>query len=278
MKKHTWAGFAVLAIILTIAVAGCKKNEETAVPIPVPPPDPLSTSYTLKVKDVIGVTGNVSFAEKSTGSSESIITITLVGAPVGTHPARIHMNSAIEAGNTAYSLNAVDATGKSTTTLPVNYSLLVNFDGYVNVYLDADTMGSVIAEGDIGGNLLTGTSETYALFQDSTSGISGITRFDKRKNGNTLVTVDLTGGGSLPAGSYPAHINLGSVSTVGTPENKKTLNPVDGITKMSMTNIRTLNDGTVINYDNWLLYDGFMTIHDAADTTNVIALGNIGSN
>lgn len=31
-------------------------------------------------------------------------------------------------------------------------------------------------------------------------------------------------------------------------------------------------------YDNWIAYDGFMAIHGAANTTNIIAKGNIGSN
>ncbi len=277
IKKNTMTKLAAFAVVMVMVMTSCKKNEDTVVP-PTPIPDPLKTTYTLKSKDLLGVTGTVSIAEKSTGSSESVITITLTGAPAGTHPAHIHMNSAIETGGIAYSLNDVDASGKSTTILAVLYGALINYDGYINVHLDAATLGTIIAQGDIGGNLITSTNKTYNLMQDSTSGVSGSARFDKRKNGNTLITVNLGTGVVLPAGLYAAHINLGSVNTVGTPENKKTLNPVDGDTRMSYTNVRTLNDGTVISYNSWLLYDGFMTIYDAVDTTNVIALGNIGSN
>lgn len=276
IRKNMMSKFAAFAVILTMAITSCKKSEETVVPVPAP--DPLVTTYTLKSKDLLGVTGTVSIAEKSTGSSESVITITLTGAPVGTHPAHIHMNSAIETGAIAYSLNDVDVTGKSTTILPVIYGALINFDGYVNVHLNAATLGTIIAQGDIGGNVLTGTNKTYSLSQDSASGVTGFTRFDKRKNGNTLITVDLNAGVVLPAGLYAAHINLGSVATIGIPENKKTLNPVDGATRISMTNVRTLNDGTIISYNNWMVYDGFMTIYNATDSTNVISLGNIGSN
>lgn len=267
---------ASLAVILTIAFVGCSKKNDTVEPTPVV--DPLSTTYTLKTKDVLGVTGTVTIAEKSTGSSESVVTISLTGAAAGTHPAHIHANSAIETGAVVYSLNSVDATGKSTTILAVSYSTLINIDGYVNVHLDAATLGTIIAQGDIGGNVITGANKTYVLTQDSASGVFGSAKFEKRKNGNTLVTIDLTAGGSLPPGLYPSQVNLGSVSTIGSPVKTKTLNPVDGVTRISKTNVRILNDGSAITYTNWLVYDGFITIYDVADPTNVIAKGNIGSN
>lgn len=270
MKLKNVLKFSTFAVILTVALSSCKKNDSE--------PDPLKTTYTITAKDLLGVTGTVTIAEKSSGSTESVVTISLKGAPAGTHPAHIHINSAIETGAIAYSLNSVDAAGESTTTLPVTYALLTNFDGYINIHLDAVSLNTIIAQCDIGGNLITGSKQSYTLSQDSGTGISGSAKFEKRKNGNTLVTIDLTTGGVLPPGFYPAHINLGSISTVGTPIKTKTLNPVDGIIRSSITNIRTLDDGSPVSYDNWLVYDGFMTIHDAADTTNVIAKGDIGSN
>lgn len=275
IKKHTLRKFTAVAVLSTLAFSSCKKNETEVI---TPPVEPLITTYTMKSKDVIGITGTISIAEKSPGSSESVVTINLSGAPVGSHPAHLHMNSAIETGAIAYALNNVDASGKSTTVISVSYALLTNFDGYANVHLDTANLGTILAQADIGGNALTSTNKVYTLMQDSTSGISGFARFDKRKNGNTLITIDLSSGANLPAGLYPAHINLGSLSTIGIPENKKTLNPVDGITRLSLTNVRKLNDGSSITYDNWMVYDGFMTIYDAADTTNIIAKGNIGSN
>ena len=278
-RKNFFTLIAAFGLIFTMTVAGCKKDKDDDVVTPEPTPvEAQKTTYNLKVKDVIGVTGTVTIAEKSSGSSESVVTLTLVGAPAGLHPAHIHMNSAVETGAIVYSLSSVDGSGTSSTTLPVSYNTLINFDGYVNVHLDALTLGTIIAQADIGGNLMTGNSKNYTLLQDSTSGIFGVAKFEERKNGNSLVTIDLTSGGTLPAGLYPAHINIGSVASVGTPVNRRTLNPVDGVTRIGVTNVRRLNDGASITYNNWLAYDGFITIYDAANTSNIIALGNIGAN
>ena len=277
-KKNFIAKFAAFAMIAMVTLASCKKDKTTEVtPDPVVTPDALKTTYTLNVKDVLGVTGTVTFAEVSSGSTNSVVTIKLVGAPASTHPAHIHMNSAIETGGIAYALTDVDAAGNSSTILPISYGGLIAFDGYVNVHLDAATLGTIVAQGDIGGNVFTGNTKSYTLLQDSTTGISGVAKFDQRKNGNTLVTVDLTSGGILPGGMYPAQINLGSVTTIGSPVVRRTLNPVNGTSRLSITNVRTLNDGAAITYDNWLVYDGFLSVHDAANVSNIIALGNIGA-
>ena len=48
-------------------------------------------------------------------------------------------------------------------------------------------------------------------------------------------------------------------------------------TSLSLTNVRKLDDNTAITYSNWLVYDGFASIHDAMDITNILAKGNIGT-
>ncbi len=274
IRKTIWTNFAAMAVIFLIVASGCKKKEDDT-PTPVPTPDPLTTTYTLKAKDVLGVTGTVTIAEASSGSAASVVTISITGASATVHPAHIHGNSAVEGGGIVYTLNDVDASGKSTTTFNnVSYSTLVNFDGYVNVHEG----GLIVAQADIGSNALTGTNKTYTINPDSSTGVSGTALFEKRKGGKTLVTISLTG---LIAGNiYPAYINLGSVTTVGALVTTKTLNSVvgsSGTTSLSVTNIRTLNDGTSISYDQWMVYTGFISIQDAIDTTNVIAKGNIGN-
>lgn len=269
---NTKKALPILAIIIAISGlllnTGCKKEA----------PAPNKTTYNLKPKDVLGVSGTVTFTE--TSSTVTTVEISLTGASATSHPAHIHLNSAIEGGAIAISLTDVDANGKSTTSVtmkddgtPINYSQLIAFDGYLNVHEG----GNIIAQGDIGGNeLVSGVNHTYTLNAVNASGVAGTALFEKRKNGNTLVTVSLTG--TIAGDIHPSHIHLGSVATVGGGPITKSLSDVNGTTGKAYTNIRTLDNGTPITYDNWLVYDGYLNVHYSAAVGTVIAQGNIGSN
>ena len=260
--------------MFAVTITGCKKDEDD--------PEPLVTTYDLKVKDVLGITGTVKFTEIS--SSETRVEITLNGAPAGSHPAHIHANSAVETGGIVVSLNPVDAQGKSITLVTkldnnsaISYAQLIEYDGYVNVHESDSTLGVILAQADIGGNALTGASKSYNLTAVNSSGVSGTALFEKRKNNNTLVTLSLTG--TLPGASHPSHIHLGSVATVGGGPIAASLSNVDGATGKSYTNVRELDNGTAITYDDWLVYDGYVNVHESASNpANIISQGNIGSN
>jgi hypothetical protein len=107
--------------------------------------------------------------------------------------------------------------------------------------------------------------------------VSGTALFEKRENGNTLVTIDLD---ETTAGEvYPATINLSSVSTIGGGPVTKTLSSVNGSTGKSYTTIRLLDGGLLVSYDNWLNYNGYINIYQVATNyENIISQGNIGSN
>lgn len=253
------------AVILLIA-GGCKKDNAPA----------QSTSYNLMVKDVLGVSGTVTFTENS--GTSAIVDIVLVNAPSGTHPANLYMNSAVEDGLVVVVLNPVDASGKSSTTVTnMNYTSLIAYDGCVKV-LSSDTEPIVIlAQGDIGGNVITTTNKSYVLNQVGAFGVSGTALFEKRVNGNTLLTVSLTG--MIPGDTYPATINLGSIASVGGGPAVKVLSNVNGTTGKSYTNIQKLDGGTSITYENWLVYDGYLNIYKTpVDVANIICQGNIGAN
>lgn len=99
----------------------------------------------------------------------------------------------------------------------------------------------------------------------------------KRENGNTLITISITG--AIAGNSYPATINLGSIESIGGGPVVRLLNNVDGTTGKSYTNIRDLDSGVNITYDNWLVYDGYINIYNTTiDLSDVICHGNIGSN
>jgi hypothetical protein len=256
----------VVAVLILMPGGGCKKDEE---------PD-RETSYTLKVQDVLGVTGTATFIE--TSNTSSTITIKLYGAPSGTHPAALYMNTVAEGGAIVVELNPVDASGTSTTgEIPLTYNQLTDYDGFIRVLKSSNEPNVILVQGDIGGNVITETNVTYTLGPVGAFGVSGTALFEKRENGNTLVTLNLAG--TIAGEFYPATINLSSVATIGGGPVTKTLSSVNGTTGKSYTTIRKLDGGLNITYDNWLVYNGYVNIYQTeAAFGNIISQGNMGSN
>jgi hypothetical protein len=253
------------SVILLVAI-GCKKDDSSA----------QKTTYNLKVKDVLGVTGTVTFTE--TSSTTTTIDIVLANAPAGTHPANLYINSAVEEGSVVVQLNPVDANGKSSTLVTsMAYNQMIAYDGCIKVMQSSTEPGIILAQGDIGGNVITTTNKTYTLSTSGVYGVSGTALFEKRVNGNTLVTVTLTG--AISGESYPASINLGSILSIGGGPSVKVLNNVNGTTGKSYTNIQQLDSGTEISYDSWLVYDGYINVYQSPiSIDNIICHGNVGSN
>jgi len=245
-----------------------------------------SKTYELGEKAVEGISGSVIFEERMSG--EALATIMLDGTPVdGMHPAHIHMGTAAEGpGDIAFTFNPVNgATGMSMTHVAMldddtefGYEDVLNYDGYVNVHLSADDLGTLVAQGDIGQNELTGESASYDLGSVDVDGIMGTAMFEERVNGETLVTIMLEG---TPAdGMHPAHIHVGSVAEAPG-DIAITLNSVNGATGMSATNVTKFNgeDGDMIDYNGLLEYDGYLNVHlSADDLETLVAQGNVGSN
>ena len=140
------------------------------------------------------------FAQRHHGTT--LLTIDLDGTTDGNeHPAHIHMNTAAEGGGIVISLNAINGvTGQSKTSVmekddmtAITYDDMVEFNGYINVHNSASDLGTLVAQGDIGQNALTGESVQYTLNSVSDPAISGTAKFEERNNGTTLVTIDLDG-------------------------------------------------------------------------------------
>lgn len=272
--KNILTVFAICTAMFAITISGCNKDEETL-------PVQNSISYDLVLKDVLGISGTITFTEDVNSVTVEIM---LDGVDAGIHPAHIHLNSALETGAIAITLNPVDSQGKSITSVTkldnnnsINYDQLIAFDGYVNVHESALNLDVILAQADIGGNALTGTKISYNLTELDSLGVSGTALFQQRKNGNTLVKLALSG--TIATAMHPAHIHLGSVETIGGGPVTASLNSVDGTTGKSYTNIRILVDLTPITYDNWLVYDGYINVHESqANLASIICQGNIGSN
>ncbi|MEX0884512.1 MAG: hypothetical protein WDZ72_13665, partial [Cyclobacteriaceae bacterium] len=241
-----------------------------------------SKSYNLLTKDVDGISGTILF-EKSVGGF-TVATISLTGTPSGgSHPAHIHANSATEGGGILVSFEPVNgSTGMSRTIIrtndagqPITYEEIINMDGYVNVHLSAGSLGTIVAQGDIGGNELTGTSVSYELGEMEVPGISGTITFNERKNGYTLATISLMN--TPDGGSHPAHIHANSAAEGG--GIIVSFNPVNGSTGMSHTTVRALVNGETLTYEGLMTIDGYVNVHLSLQQMGVlVAQGNIGSN
>ncbi|MFN3802642.1 CHRD domain-containing protein [Belliella pelovolcani] len=243
-----------------------------------------SKSYDLDEVAVPGISGTAVLEETSTGSTK--LTITLSGTPDGVqHPAHIHFNSAATGGGIAVSLTPVNGTtGISETIISrqddgssLTYNQLLDFDGYINVHLSADDLGTIVAQGDIGSNELTGETKTYTLNEADVDGISGEIIFEERRNGFALATINLTG--TPDGGVHPAHIHANSAAIGG--GILFTFNPVNGTTGMSMTDTRAgMMDGEEgYTYDEILEVDGYVNVHLSAEAlATIVAQGDIGSN
>lgn len=252
--------------ILLLPGIGCKKDDDPA----------NKTEYSLMVKDELGVTGTATFIE--TSSTEATIEVKLNGAPSGSHPAVLCMNSAVEGGDVVVTLNPVEGNGPSSTKVnTITYAQLNAYDGFIKVIKSISDPQVILAQGDIGGNVLTTTNISYILDTINPFGVSGTALFQKRVNGNTLVTITLEG--AIAGQSYPASINLGSIASIGGGPVVCVLSNVNGTTGKGFTNIRKLDSGIAITYQNWLVYDGYINIYQTAvNFDNIICHGNIGSN
>jgi len=236
-----------------------------------------SKTYILAPVSNPAISGTVTFAERD--DRQVLITIQLTGTQSGsTHPAHIHSNSAAEGGGIVLDLTSVNgADGKSETVVkalndgtPLTYNDLLSFDGYVNVHLSQADLGTLIAQGDIGQNELTGDNKVYTLTPVADPAVTGTATFAKRQNGSTLVTVALTG---TQPGTYPSHIHENTVAETGSIVIN--LNDVDGTTGMARTNVDTLNDGTAITYDQLLDFNGYLNVHTG---NTFVVQGDIGQN
>lgn len=241
----------------------------------------VTKTYALLQFDNSEIDGSAKFSQRKNG--EALATIQLTNAVDGEmHPAHIHHNTALETGDIALTFNPIDGdTGISYTninqlddTTPFLYENVEAFDGYINVHL-SEIDNSIVSQGDIGENELTGESVVYDLNEVDIVDISGTASFFRRQNGEALAIIELM---NTPVdGIHPGHIHENDVATTG--PIMFTFNDVDGNTGISQTNVIQLDDGTPFGYDDVLEVNGYINIHlSASDLNTLVAQGNIGVN
>ncbi|MET7029141.1 hypothetical protein [Sediminicola luteus] len=241
-----------------------------------------SKEYALDEKAVAGINGTATFFERVNGEALAVLNINNT-PDNGMHPAHIHLNTAAEGGDIAYTFVSVDGnTGVSYSNVATlddgttfGYDQVLDFNGYINVHLSVDALATIVAQGDIGQNELTGTSKTYDLVEKDVAGISGTANFAERVNGTTLVTLELIG--TSAGGIHPAHIHANDVATTG--EIIAGLTAVDGATGISQTQVASLVGGAAVTYEELLTIDAYINVHlSDSDLVTIVAQGNIGAN
>ncbi|EGV44040.2 hypothetical protein BZARG_1425 [Bizionia argentinensis JUB59] len=242
----------------------------------------VSKTYGLNALDVPGISGTAKFSQRKNG--EALARIELVNTiPGEEHPAHIHINTALEGGVIALTFNPINGdTGLSRTNIstlddatPINFTDLMDFDGYINVHLSTTDLGTIISQGDIGVNGLTGDSVVYDLSEVAPSGKYGTATFFERENGNALAVLEIEN--TIVGDSHPAHIHANDLATTG--GILFTFNPVYGDTGTSKTNVIQLDDATPFGYQDVLNINGYINVHESASNLGtIIAQGDIGVN
>ncbi|MFC5195719.1 CHRD domain-containing protein [Bizionia hallyeonensis] len=276
MKKLFMSMVLILPMLI---MTNCSSDDDAGVFIP---PAETSTTYQLGSVADPSISGTAKFIKNTDNSTT--VELQLTGTPAGgMHPAHIHFNTAAESGDIAITLGTVDGdTGFSTVTFSslengtaVTYDELLDFDGYINVHLSATELGTLVAQGDIGQNELTGEAKTYDLGEVDVNGISGMATFLERVNGEALAIIQLD---NTPSGGmHPGHIHMNTAAEGG--DIIFTFNTVNGDTGMSMTNVANLDDNTSFGYEDILNVDGYINIHESASNLGtLVAQGDIGQN
>ena len=241
-----------------------------------------STQYELSSVADASISGTATLYQRISGAS--LLEIELEGTPDdGVHPAHIHLNSAAEGGDIAISLSAVaGASGKSWTHIEsddegnaITYEELLEFDGYINVHKSANELGVLVAQGDIGGNVLTGESKEYALHSVLVPTINGTATIHQRLSGAALLELELEG--TPNDGDHPAHIHANTAAEGG--DIAITLSAVAGDSGTSWTHIEADDAGAAITYEQLLEFDGYINVHKSiAELDVLVAQGDIGQN
>jgi len=120
-----------------------------------------------------------------------------------------------------------------------------------------------------------GETKEFQLAEVSDSGVSGTATFTEMEDNSVLVELEVEG--TEVGNSHPAHIHFNSALEGG--DIAISLEPVDGETGVSATEISSLDDGTEIDFDELVSFDGYINIHKSAEELDMlIAQGDIGEN
>lgn len=145
-----------------------------------------------------GVTGTAVLTDQG-NTSQVVVSIDGPGV-VGGHELHIHNGTCGNPGTATYTLNPIDANGKSTSTINLSVAQLTRGNYFINVHPDEENWDAWMVCGNITADPATGgTTTTTTTTPPATSGVS-----DGSTGGNTtLVTTN------AQAGEFPTKVGVG---------------------------------------------------------------------
>ena len=121
----------------------------------------------------------------------------------------------------------------------------------------------------------TGKETVYLFEGQSIYDVTGSVLFKEKKDRSLLVTIQLKN--TTEGKAHPAIIYFGGIDDPGGVA--LILEPVDGTTGKSETQFTELADETSLNFEELLIFDGHIRIHqDAGNMGVVLTSTNIGQN
>lgn len=112
-------------------------------------------------------------------------------------------------------------------------------------------------------------TKTYTMTTYNSSGINGTVEFDEKSDGSTIVKIKMWG--TTNGLAYPAHIHSGPITAPGGVQIDFTPVTATGTTAEKSQDITN-------KYDDMINYDGCFVVHDPADISHYLLVGNIGKN
>lgn len=119
-----------------------------------------------------------------------------------------------------------------------------------------------------------GDEETYSLSSVTNDELSGTAVIKENEDGSATVEITIN---DTAEGIHPAYIYFDSAAEGE--DIAITLEPVDGATGTSTTQVSSLDDNTPIDYESLISFDGHINVHESADNLDVlVSQGDIGNN
>lgn len=236
-----------------------------------------SVSYELTSLEGSSVEGTITFEERVDGYTLATVELSNLDEE-SEYPVNVYENTALAGGDLLLSLKSVDeADGESETIIQADedgntltYEDLLEMNAHINVHPDDDDLDTILAQSDMGDNELTGESFSLDLEEIDNSGVYGTAEFFERNSGEILAVIELDG--TDASRDHPAHL----YEKVEDEDDLLLLelNPVDGETGISRTNIDELNEETSFSYEDLTELDGLTKVYLSEDDMSVIANGD----